>query len=797
MRQTMNKLLLYILLFFFSFQSGFSKTDEETLFCPAPTSVVSSNVTSNSVTLAWVETGTATVWEILTLPANSPAPTADVSGWITTTVNPFLFPGLTPGTSYDIYVRADCGAELSIWSTPTTITTPVAPPVCGGNFTDQGGSTGNYPNDSNITTTICPTNPGESVVVTFTEFNTEASLDVLFVYNGFNATFSQISSSNPGGGYWGTSIPGPFISTTPNGCLTFVFTSNATNTSAGWVANVNCGPISCDVPSLGMVTNLTNTTAVLNWTNPSNATQFEVLVVPQGSPPPTFNSVGIFTQTPPFTVTGLAPDQCYTAYVRAQCSMPSEWSAPMNFCMYNCQNNGDCAESLVLVAFLDSNNNGIMDTGEASFNYGNFVYQINDSSTNYYGVTNQGTYYIFDSNPTNSYDISFLSNPDLNSFYTSALSHNNITLPDGSGANTLYFPVVDMAPHVNAQVTLLANGQPRPGFMYYNLIAYQNQGSQAIANGTLTYTHQPNVTISVISEVGATPISNGFTYNFTNLQPFETRYINVGLLVPTIPTVNLGDLVTNTASIQINNDVDTSNNSSSLTQAIVGSYDPNNKNESHGGKIVHGSFTSNDYLYYTIQFENTGSASAEFIRVEDLLDNQLDENTFEMINASHAVNTKRDGNQLIWHFYNIDLPPTSSNPTGSHGFIYFRIKPKPGYVIGDIIPNTALIYFDYNPAIVTNTFNTEFVQALGTPQFDLDITAIYPNPAKSSVQIIQNANENIRQVVFYDVAGKIIKRILGYQNSQVIDISMLEKGIYFVEITTENNIKTVKKLIAQ
>ena len=707
--------------------------------CPTPTNLTATNITITSFTLDW-QYNPGSMGSIflraLVLPFGSPAPIGDIPGTIdfSSALPNYTFTGLSPNTSYSVYLKKYCSTSItSDWSSPITITTLVAPPICGGNFIDQGGINANYPNNSNFTTTICPSNPGDSVSVTFTSFNTEVNQDALYVYDGANITPSAlIASSNaagnvPGGlagGFWGNTIPGPFISSSANGCLTFNFRSDANNTLEGWVANVSCITVPCEPPTTITVSNVTGTSVTINWNNPSNENSHEVLILPQGSPPPTFDSFGNVTQANPYVVTGLSPDVCYTVYVRTICALYSEWSAPVDFCMFNCENNADCAESLNLIAFLDSNNNGIKDSGEQNFTYGNFVYQVNDSVVNQYGTSNNGYYYIFDSNPTNSYDIQFDVNTDLTTYYTSAVTQNNITLPTGSGGNTLYFPIINPIPHVNAMIGINPSGQPVPGFYYTNIISYQNNGTQTIPSGTITFTNQSNVSISAISVSGTIATPTGFTYDFPDLAPFESRSIYVTFLVPTLPTVALGDLVTNTASIQISNDIDLSNNNATVTQEIVGSYDPNDMTESHGGKIVHSTFTAADYLYYTIQFENTGSASAEFVKVTDLLDSQLDESTFEMISASHDVNTKRVGNQLTWHFYNINLPSTSSNPSGSHGFISFRIKPKAGYAIGDIIPNTASIYFDYNPAIVTNTFNTEFVNALSNSTFDANTISL-------------------------------------------------------------------------
>jgi len=726
------------------------------------------------------------------------------------------------------YIPAD-GATTSVFRYSLTGTAPcvedwsnvivtvddcTSPSVCGGTFTDSGGVDGNYDANANITTTICPTNQGDVVSVSFTSFNTEAFMDALYVYNGASAISGTLfSSTNPAGnvpgglpgGYWGDSIPGPFTSTSPSGCLTFVFRSGSGNNLDGWVANVNCvPPAACVAPIQLTASALTNNSVTLNWVQPANtdgsvATLWEIALLPQGTPAPEGNpneTIITATTNTNFVITGLVADNCYSIYIRSACSMTSEWSEPLDFCLNNCENAGNCTNSLALIAFLDDNNNGIKDDGELNFNYGNYVYQVNNNGDYFYGNANQNAYYIFDSNPNNSYDISFSINSSLTSYYNSIVSHNNITIPAGSGMNTLFFPVTAIQPYVDASVQLSSYGNPRPGFPYTIYINYKNYGSQNISNGTITFTKDPNVTITSISEPGSIITSSGFSFDFTNLAPFDNRYIIVNLLVPTLPMVYLGQLITNSAEIIINDDIYPTNNTSAISQQVTGSYDPNDKCELHGGKIVYDNFTSNDYLYYTIQFENTGTADAEFIKVEDIFDSQLDENSFEMINASHSLNAKRDGNQLTWHFYNINLPPTSSNPNESHGYVTFRIKPKAGYAIGDIIPNTASIYFDYNPPIITDTFNTEFVQALGAESFETTTVSIFPNPASNKITIRNNGIEGISKVNIYDISGKRIYAFEGnILNDFNIDVARFTKGLYLVEIFSENNTKITKKLI--
>lgn len=564
----------------------------------------------------------------------------------------------------------------------------------------------------------------------------------------------------------------------------------------------NCNSCQASAPINLVASNITDTSLTLEWeiTAGMGNQASLISIVPYGTPPSENSAVAVNTIQNQFAITDLQSESCYSIYIKGFCGTGhSQWSAPLNICMSNCENNGSCAEAIILNAFIDSNNNGLKDNGESDFNQGNFVYQINDSGDNLYGNYNNGTYYIFSSNPSDSYDISFAINSALTSYFSSNTSFSNVSITSGSGATYLNFPITVVQNYVDAACYLIPQNQPRPGFTYTTTVRYRNNGYQTIPNGTLTFTKDPNVTVVSVSQSGINNTSTGFTYDFSNLEPNENRSFTVTLQVPTIPTVNLNDNLTNSVTIQIDNDVALANNSFSSTQIVVGSYDPNDKSEAHGGRIVYADFTSNDYLYYTIRFENTGTANAEFIRVEDVLNTDLDEATFEMLDASHAVNTRRENNELTWHFYNIDLPPTVTHPNESHGYVHFRIKPKAGYALGDAIPNTASIFFDYNPPIVTNTFNTEFVENLGTPSFNLKDILMYPNPTNQSVTIdLSQSAENLSEIAFFDVIGKRVKVVSSLGEKQkTVDVSDLSKGIYLIEIQTENQLKTIKKLMIQ
>lgn len=453
-----------------------------------------------------------------------------------------------------------------------------------------------------------------------------------------------------------------------------------------------------------------------------------------------------------------------------------------------------------LNAFIDSNANGSKDTNELNFLPGQFSYQKNNIGDIHNVETSNGILNIGDTNATNVYDFSYQINPEYLPFYSlSTAAYDDVSIIS-QGVNHIYFPVVSTVPYSDIDVRLITVGAPSPGFTYVNKIVYTNKGTQT-TNGTITFIKDNALSISSISQAGTVSTANGFTYNFSDLQPFETRIIEVTMQVPTIPTVQLGNLLHNSASVSILPTVDAiaNNNTFELTQEIIGSYDPNDIMEAHGEQIVHATFDSDDYLYYTIRFENTGSASAINVRVNNLLDAKLDETSLKMVGSSHNFVMDRVNTNVAWNFNGIMLPATSQNPNASKGYVVYKIKPKPGYAIGDIIPSTASIYFDYNPAIVTNTFNTEFVAQLSTTEFENATFVFYPNPVRESLTVVvKDPATAVSEIVIYDVAGKqILKRKAKGSLSEVLDLSDLSNGLYLLEVSTTDNKKTIKKLLVE
>lgn len=111
--------------------------------------------------------------------------------------------------------------------------------ACTGTLYDSGGSAGSYGNNEAMTATLCPTggtNGGPLTSITFTTWAVAAG-DTLRIHDGtLPGTVLATGTSV-------TSLLGQtFTASAPSGCLTFVWTSNATGVAAGWSATINTGP---------------------------------------------------------------------------------------------------------------------------------------------------------------------------------------------------------------------------------------------------------------------------------------------------------------------------------------------------------------------------------------------------------------------------------------------------------------------------------------------------------------------------------------------------------------------------
>ena len=79
---------------------------------------------------------------------------------------------------------------------------------------------------------------------------------------------------------------------------------------------------------------------------------------------------------------------------------------------------------------------------------------------------------------------------------------------------------------------------------------------------------------------------------------------------------------------------------------------------------------------------------------------------------------------------------------------------------------------------------------LGTADFDLKNVIAYPNPVKDILNI--SMEQDITAVSLYNVLGQEIQKKFYSSKEITIDLSSLVAGTYFVKVTSDNAIKTLK-----
>ncbi|HEX8517027.1 MAG TPA: T9SS type A sorting domain-containing protein [Bacteroidia bacterium] len=306
------------------------------------------------------------------------------------------------------------------------------------------------------------------------------------------------------------------------------------------------------------------------------------------------------------------------------------------------------------------------------------------------------------------------------------------------------------------------------------------------------------VIFSGVPSGALTPVISAgvFTYNVPN---FENVNIleDFALMFTTATTAQAGDLICIDVEVLtgFSGDNNPVNNTSEYCYQIVNSYDPNMKEVFPVGDVAPG---FQDWLTYTIHFQNTGNAPAMNIRLADTLDSDFDLETFQVINYSHFNTVSLAGYNLDFNFPNILLADSISDPEGSKGFVQYRIKPNPGLPSGTTIENTASIYFDYNSAIVTNTTVNEFVEPLSTIEKSHSKVSIYPNPGtgKFFVELRENKAGNVYSVEVFNVIGSQVLSVKTANVQNEVDLSAEQNGIYFVKVIGPGGVFT-ERLIKQ
>jgi hypothetical protein len=279
----------------------------------------------------------------------------------------------------------------------------------------------------------------------------------------------------------------------------------------------------------------------------------------------------------------------------------------------------------------------------------------------------------------------------------------------------------------------------------------------------------------------------------------------------------------------------------------IGSFDPNDKQALINGISNVNILPEDSSLEYLVRFQNTGTDTAFTVRIEDRLASAFDLSSLEIVSASHNYSYEIDRRNLIVTFNDILLPDSTTNELESNGFVKFKVDVKEDYKKGYNFKNNADIFFDFNDPVKTNTTLNYYIcknqytniydticpgedsygytetgsyygdleSHLGCDsswylyltvrdelaiecqpnsvenQFDnLEVVA-FPNPTKGNLYL-SSPNHRLKSAKLISSAGQLINEY-NLKNYQIFIESA--PGIYFLDITTFEGRRTVKKII--
>jgi hypothetical protein len=114
----------------------------------------------------------------------------------------------------------------------------------------------------------------------------------------------------------------------------------------------------------------------------------------------------------------------------------------------------------------------------------------------------------------------------------------------------------------------------------------------------------------------------------------------------------------------------------------------------------------------------------------------------------------------------------------------------------------------FNPSVQWDSLAVNTFTNLGSHACDCQVVGVkelnksfavnvFPNPAKSTV-VLQSVNA-ISKVMIYSVTGQVVKTITSNTtiSGEVINVSDLTQGVYFISLSDDKNNQTIKKLIIE
>ncbi|MBK9047882.1 MAG: T9SS type A sorting domain-containing protein [Bacteroidetes bacterium] len=313
---------------------------------------------------------------------------------------------------------------------------------------------------------------------------------------------------------------------------------------------------------------------------------------------------------------------------------------------------------------------------------------------------------------------------------------------------------------------------------------------QAILSGPVSYLSPAAGAVAPTFISGDTITWNVADFTLSN----PNADFNVNILVST--TANIGDTVCVQLNVAPAVDNNPTNNTLSTCFPIVNSFDPNSKFMTPSGAVD----TAQQWFNFTVYFQNVGNGPAEDIYILDSLSSNLDASSLVFLSSSHQVITQLlTGNVLRFNYPDINLPDSVNDEPGSHGYVQFKLRRKAGLPVGTVISNKAHIYFDFNPAIITNTVSATLTLPVGLNEIETDNSIlIFPNPSEGDFNIFFSNNIQYGTIEILNIFGEIIFSGNIFNTTEThINLKNVSGGIYFIRVYDGEKYSCKKVILGQ
>ena len=427
--------------------------------------------------------------------------------------------------------------------------------------------------------------------------------------------------------------------------------------------------------------------------------------------------------------------------------------------------------------YYDLNENGVKDLGELNA-YGNVIrsepfglFAMTNLSGFYYASVASladGTYELYPEVDENW----VISSDSL--FYTLNIDDDFVdreNLDFGIAPEILIYEVV----------ADIAHSWPRCNDTINFWLSYENSGT-TIASGMIDFELDDSLYYVSASVLPDSIVGQHIYWHYEGLFYDASDFIVVQVGTPD----GVDDTVLTTFSITVDSSGVEMFSEVLTDEAVIScALDPNDKTPTPLGVGEFGYISpETESIEYLVRFQNTGTDTAINVLIKDQLDENLDWNSFELLSYSHDVELAMSvEGEISFIFNGIMLPDSNVNELASQGFVKYKINLLPGLPLETSIFNTAYIYFDLNPAVVTNTtINTLHIDNTSIDELANDQRLlVYPNPFTETTTVYFGEDLTNHSIQIVDPLGKLVYSNTTLTGKKVeIEASSLTEGMYIL-----------------